>query len=130
MLWCPSARRHPSVCQQFSNIFSETTLPIIKSNFMSSLPVKGWGGGGGVRKFILAATPMYGKTLKIFSRTRSNVNLKLSMQHRGLKVYKGYISDDPGLAMTYFTARSNLVACAFEWRKLLQSHLTGKTCSK
>ena len=35
--------------------------------------------------------------------------LKRDMQHRGLKFYKDYINDDPGLTLTYFTARSNLV---------------------
>ena len=35
--------------------------------------------------------------------------LKLGMQHRGLRFYKVYINDDPGLPLTYFTARSNLV---------------------
>ena len=30
---------------------------------------------------------------------------------------------NPGLTLTYFTARSNCVACTFEWRKLLRSHL-------
>ena len=33
------------------------------------------------------------------------------------------INDDPGLILTYFTARSNLVTYAFEWGKLLQSNL-------
>ena len=41
--------------------------------------------------------------------------LKLGMQHRGLKRYKVYINGDHELTLTYFTARSNLVACAFEW---------------
>ena len=49
---------------------------------------------------------------------------KLGMYHWGLKLYKMYINDDPGLTLTYFTARSNWVACMFEWGKLLQSHLT------
>ena len=49
--------------------------------------------------------------------------LKLEMKHRGLKLYKVYINDDPGLTLTYFTARSNWVICMFEWVKLLQSHL-------
>ena len=40
--------------------------------------------------------------------------LKLGMYHLGLKLYKVYINDDPGLTLTYFT---------FEWGKLLQSHL-------
>ena len=56
--------------------------------------------------------------------------LKLGLQHRGLKLYKVYINDDPGLTFTYFTAMSKLVAYTFEWGKVLQSHLMGKTCSK
>ena len=43
--------------------------------------------------------------------------LKLGMQHRGLKLYKVYINSDPGLTLTYFTARSNLVLYAFVWEK-------------
>ena len=49
--------------------------------------------------------------------------LKLGMQHLGLKLCKDNINDDPGLTLTYFTARSNWVTCMFEWGKLLQSHL-------
>ena len=49
--------------------------------------------------------------------------LKLGMYHWGLKLYKVYINDDPGLTLTYFTARSNWVTYTFEWGKLLQSHL-------
>ena len=36
---------------------------------------------------------------------------------------KVYINDDPGLTLTFLTARSNRVICTFEWEKLLQSHL-------
>ena len=36
---------------------------------------------------------------------------------------KVYINDDPGMTLTYLTARSNWVTCTFEWGKLLQSHL-------
>ena len=39
--------------------------------------------------------------------------LKLGMQHRVLKLDIVYINDDPGLTLTYITARSNWV----EWRK-------------
>ena len=69
----------------------------------------------------LAATPIYGKKyLKhFFSRTRNPIILKHGMQHQGLKLYKVYINDDPGLTLTYFTARSNWVAYTFEWGKLL-----------
>ena len=55
--------------------------------------------------------------------------LKLGMQHWGFKLYKVCIND-PGLTLTHFTARSNWVAFTFEWGKLLQSYLMGKTCSK
>ena len=36
--------------------------------------------------------------------------MKLGMHHQGLKLYKVYINDDPGLTMTHFMARSNWVA--------------------
>ena len=39
--------------------------------------------------------------------------LKLGMQHWGLKFYKVCIYGDPGLTLTYFTARSNLEIYAF-----------------
>ena len=49
--------------------------------------------------------------------------LKLGVYHWGLKLYKVYINDYPGLTLTYFYDRSNWVACTFEWGKLFQSHL-------
>ena len=52
--------------------------------------------------------------------------LKVGMYYRGLKLYKVYINDDPGMTLTYFTARSNWAAYSFEWEKLLQSHLMGE----
>ena len=39
--------------------------------------------------------------------------LKLGMQHRVLEYYQVYSNDDPGLTLTYFMARSNLVPYAF-----------------
>ena len=46
-----------------------------------------------------------GKPSKFFfSRTRRPMVLKLGMQLKGLKLYKVYINDDPGLTVTYFTA--------------------------
>ena len=35
----------------------------------------------------------------------------------GLQALQNYINDDPGLTLTYFTARSNLVPYAFVWEK-------------
>ena len=45
------------------------------------------------------------------------MTLKLSMRHRVLKYYQICSNDDPGLTLTYFTARSNLVPYAFVWEK-------------
>ena len=45
------------------------------------------------------------------------MTLKLVMQHRVLKYYQVYSNDDPGLTLTYFMARSNLVPYAFLWEK-------------
>ena len=68
------------------------------------------------------------KPFKIFSsRTRSPMILKLDMYHWGLKLYKVYINNDPGLTKTYLTANSNRATYTFEWGKLLQSHLMGET---
>ena len=40
--------------------------------------------------------------------------LKLGMKHQGEELYKIYINHDPGMTLTYFTARSTKVAHAFE----------------
>ena len=45
------------------------------------------------------------------------MTLKLGMQHRVLEYYQVYSKDDPGLTLTYFTARSNFVPDAFIWKK-------------
>ena len=43
--------------------------------------------------------------------------LKLGMQHWVLEYYQVYSNVDPGLTLTYFTTRSNLVPYAFVWEK-------------
>ena len=45
------------------------------------------------------------------------MTLKLGMQHRVHEYYQVYSNDDPGLTMTYFMTRSNLVRYAFIWEK-------------
>ena len=45
------------------------------------------------------------------------MTLKLGMQHRVLEYNQGCSNDDPGLTLTYFTTRSNLVPYAFVWEK-------------
>ena len=68
-------------------------------------------------KIKMAAMPIYDKNLKkIFSPgTKRPMTLKLGMQHRVLKYYQTCSINDTGLTLTYFTARSNLVTCAFVW---------------
>ena len=43
--------------------------------------------------------------------------LKLGLQHWVLEYYQIYSNDAPGLTLTYFAARSNLVPYAFVWEK-------------
>ena len=38
--------------------------------------------------------------------TRRPMILKLGMKHQGIEVYKICINHDPGMTLTYFTARS------------------------
>ena len=45
------------------------------------------------------------------------MTLKLGMQHRVLKYYQVCLNNKPGLTLTYFTARSNLVPYGFVWEK-------------
>ena len=52
--------------------------------------------------------------------------LKHGMYHWGHKLYKVYINDDPGLTLTYFTARSNWVTCTFELGKFNGGKLAAK----
>ena len=68
----------------------------------------------------MATTSIYVKTLKNpFSRTRCPRILQLAKQLRELLLYNVCINDDPGMTMTYLTARSNLVTYAFDWGELL-----------
>ena len=66
----------------------------------------------------MTAMAIYGKNLKkIFSGTKRPMTLKLGMQYRMLEYYQVCSNGDPGLTLTYFTARSNLIPYAFEWEK-------------
>ena len=70
----------------------------------------------GERKFVhmtnMAAIPIYDENLqktKFFSGAKWLMTLKVGMQHWVLKYYQVFSNDDPGLTLTYFIARSNLV---------------------
>ena len=54
--------------------------------------------------------PIYGKNLKIIlSETKKSMTLKVGILHWVLECYQVCSNDDPGMTLTYFTARSNLV---------------------
>ena len=66
----------------------------------------------------MAAMAIYGKKLKnLLLRTKRPMTLNLGMHHWVLEYYQFCSNDDPGLTMTYFTARLNLVPYAFVWEK-------------
>ena len=66
----------------------------------------------------MAVMPIYGKILKnLLLWNQKLKTLKLGMQHWVLEYYQVCSIDDPGLTLTYFTARSKLVPYAFVWEK-------------
>ena len=67
----------------------------------------------------MAAKPIYGKkTSKIFfSRTGGPIFTKLGMLHQGLQPIINCSNDDPGVTLTYFTAKSNLCNIGFSIEK-------------
>ena len=52
--------------------------------------------------------------------------LKLGMKHQVMELYKVYINHDPGMTLTFFTARSTYAAHAFEWENIGKRHLMAK----
>ena len=58
------------------------------------------------------------KTFKnLLLQNQKSYDLETWHVELGFKLYKVYINNDPGLTLTYFTARSNLVPYAFVWEK-------------
>ena len=60
----------------------------------------------------MAVMPIYGKNLKKSSSPEPKgflMTLKLGKPHRVLVYYQVCSNDDPGLTLTYFTARLNLL---------------------
>ena len=75
----------------------------------------------------MAAMPIYGKNLlKIFSRTISQMTLKLGTQQQGLEPYKVCVNDDPWLTLTYFTTRSTLFIKALTFENLDKKYIKSK----
>ena len=67
----------------------------------------------------MAAMPIYGKNLKILLLRNQKADdfETWGMQHWVLEYYQVCSNVDPGLTLTYFTARSYLVPYAFVWEK-------------
>ena len=111
-----SIRRPSSVIiarrSQCTKIFSETACPIKTKFYVDPSWV-------GVMKVCsrhlghmtkMAAMPIYGENAsKIFSRTGGPIFTKLGIQHRELLSIIVCSNDDPGVTLTFFTARSNLL---------------------
>ena len=55
---------------------------------------------------------------------------KLGKKHLGIERYKVYINHDPGMTLTYFTARSTYVAHAFEWEKNRKMSCNGRKLAR
>ena len=113
-----------SVVHTLKNIFSSETTGPVKVKFHLAL-LHVWDGGtkvcsngpGHMPK--MAAMPIYTKNLNkiFFSGTKRPMALNFGMHHWVLEYYQICSNDDPGLTLTYFTARSNLVPYAFVWEK-------------
>ena len=95
------------------NIFSSETPGPIKVKFHME---PSW--DGGTKVYSNGPCHIYGKNIKkiFFSGTKRPMTLKLGLQHRVLKYYQVCSNNDPGLTLTYFTARSNVVSYAFVWK--------------
>ena len=68
----------------------------------------------------MATMPVYGENLSkiFFSRTGEPISTKFGMKHPGLQLVIVCSNDDPGVTLTYFMARSNLVTKVFLWEKV------------
>ena len=115
MIWRPSSSLY--VRSQCSNVFYETTWSFIVKLHIEH-PLEGgkvcFNSQGHMIK--MAAISIYGKTLYKASSPEMGVyDLKIGMQHWGLKFYKPGIDDDVWLTLTYFMAWLKLVTCEFEW---------------
>ena len=73
----------------------------------------------------MADMPIYGKnTLKIiFSGTTGQILMKLCMKHQRPKHFIICANYDPGLILTYFTARLNFATYTFTWENVTMDSL-------
>ena len=55
------------------------------------------------------------------------MTLKVGMQHWVLEYYQICSNDGPGMTLTYFTGRLNLVPYAFVWEKKVKQWIFSET---
>ena len=81
---------------------------------------------------MMAATPIYGKNPSkfVFSGTNGRISTNLGMLDWGLLPIIVCSNDDPGVTLTYFTARINLVTLAFSVEKSENSGFFRNYCSQ
>ena len=61
------------------------------------------------------------KTFENLLQNQKSYDLETWHVALGLKLYKVYINDDPGMTLSYFMPRSNLDAHAFKWENVTKS---------
>ena len=118
-------RPPPSVVRRtstVSNIFSPETTGPIEAKFHLEPPWDGRtkvcsNGPGHIIK--MAAMPINGKNLKknLLLRNQKTDDLETWYAASGARVLPICSNNEPGLTLTYFTARSNLDPYAFVWQK-------------
>ena len=65
----------------------------------------------------MAATPIYGKNNLLLQNRWAHFHETWFVASR-TSAHCSFINDDPGMTLTYFTARSNLETEAFTWEKV------------
>ena len=63
--------------------------------------------------------PIYGKLLNFRIWNQTADDLETWYAHWVFEYYLDCSVDDPGLTLTYFTARSNLVSIVFVWENII-----------
>ena len=108
-------------CEHFQTSSPLKPLSRFKPNFMwnllGTLKMKFCSNGLG-HMIKTAALPIYSKNLKnLLLRKQKADDLETWSAALSAWAPASYSNNDPELTLTYFTARSNLVPCAFVWGK-------------
>ena len=75
----------------------------------------------------MATMAINSKNLKNLLQNQKAYDFETWHEASGRGALQSFINHDPGMTLTYFTARSRWVAHAFDWVKLIKCHLKGKT---